>query len=341
MPIATFANAESGASIREKLNEAIEGVNALVSGGIDLPDLEVQYEGVWSFATSFPVVPPAKLHIMPLNESVGANGAWVPDLYMEEDHGDGPRAITNLTFVNLGGVYQSFYIEYFEFMATLICDELKVIGESFGLYYMPALLTVAFPSLEVIGRDFELYETGLFQTEGTCFGNIRYIGDDLFLGYNNQLVHGRFDNLETIGGELYVYGNASMVLLDLPSLKYIGDSIYLYQHESLEALNLPAIERLGYISLEWQMDTLHTIVIGETLREAHGDVYISGPPLTEESVDNLLIRYAALDGTNGTVAYADRSITINEPASPPSSAGLAAIAVLEGRNVSVSVPVGD
>jgi hypothetical protein len=64
---------------------------------------------------------------------------------------------------------------------------------------------------------------------------------------------------------------------------------------------------------------------------------MSGMKLDQASVDGILVRLAALDGTNGTTAYSSKTILLNGGTSAtPSATGIAAKATLVARGCTVT-----
>jgi hypothetical protein len=58
--------------------------------------------------------------------------------------------------------------------------------------------------------------------------------------------------------------------------------------------------------------------------------------LNQASVDDLLVRLAALDGTGLTTAYSSKTVTILGTSAAPSATGLAAKATLAARGCTVT-----
>lgn len=85
---------------------------------------------------------------------------------------------------------------------------------------------------------------------------------------------------------------------------------------------------------------LTTFTLPATLQQVGGtagNVTVTSAALNQDSVDSILIRLAALDGTLvGTVAFSNRAVTITGTSAAPSSAGLAAKATLVARGCTVT-----
>jgi hypothetical protein len=64
---------------------------------------------------------------------------------------------------------------------------------------------------------------------------------------------------------------------------------------------------------------------------------MTGMKLDQASVDGILVSLAALDGTNGTTAYSNKTVNLSGgTSSAPSATGLAAKATLVGRGCTVN-----
>lgn len=103
------------------------------------------------------------------------------------------------------------------------------------------------------------------------------------------------------------------------------------------ALVLPSIITIGGALTASNIPQLTTVTLGSGLLVVNGNVNFSGCALNQASVDNVLVRLAALDGTNGTVAYSSRTVSLNGGTNAtPSATGLAAKAILVGRGCTVT-----
>jgi hypothetical protein len=115
---------------------------------------------------------------------------------------------------------------------------------------------------------------------------------------------------------------------------------------ALTTISFGAIERIGtttttgnVFSLITATGAITTLTIPNTLKQigkGGGNVVLTSCALNQTSVDNLLIRLAALNGTNGTTAFSNRTVTITGTSSAPSATGLAAKATLVARGCTVT-----
>lgn len=102
-------------------------------------------------------------------------------------------------------------------------------------------------------------------------------------------------------------------------------------------LALPALITLANGINSLTAPNLVHFSIGSTLKSVGGDVLITGAALDQTSVDDLLVLFASLDGTNGTTSYDGHTIDLSGGTSAtPGVAGLAAKATLVGRGNTVT-----
>jgi hypothetical protein len=154
--------------------------------------------------------------------------------------------------------------------------------------------------------------------------------------------------------------NSVCTSISLPNLKYVLDLISTPQSTTilisgtnnlLTSVTFPSIIRIKSISssapLNWTTGSctnLNTFSFGSGLLEysgneagTTGNFSLIGAALNQASVDNILIRLAALDGTGGTVTLSNRSIVLTGgTSSTPSATGLTAKAVLVARGCTVA-----
>ena len=106
---------------------------------------------------------------------------------------------------------------------------------------------------------------------------------------------------------------------------------------ALTSVSVPALEFIGNgVLLTSNTAKLTTFQRPATLKQVNGNVNITSAALHQTSVDSILVRLAALDGTNGTVAFSNRTVTITGTSAAPSNAGLAAKATLVARGCTVT-----
>ena len=168
----------------------------------------------------------------------------------------------------------------------------------------------------------------------------------LFSQANQRLTGVDFPNLEFISGNFSPSTMAALTSLSLPALTAVGGSFAPSGMAALTSLSVPAIEAIGAtlssgnaISITGGLDALSTFELPATLKlvgGTAGNVTITSAALSQASVDSILVRLAALDGTNGTVAFNNRTVTITGTSAAPSATGLAAKATLVKRGCTVT-----
>lgn len=137
-------------------------------------------------------------------------------------------------------------------------------------------------------------------------------------------------------GELSFIANA-LTTLSLPAYEDDNGGGMDFTANTLVTLGFPVIVRSGY-NITITAASLQNLTFGATLKSIAGDVSIFGAALTQSSVNGVLVRLAALDGTGGTTSYDNHTINLSGGTSAsPSGAGLTAKATLEGRGCTVTV----
>ena len=140
--------------------------------------------------------------------------------------------------------------------------------------------------------------------------------------------------------------NLALETLSFPSLTTVGNytfGIQISANDTMTSISLPAIETIGTSAP--QTDSIHvteggaltSFTLGPNLRFVRGNVILDDAALNQASVDNILVRLAALDGTGSTTSYDNKTVTITGTAAHPSATGLAAKATLEARGNTVTV----
>ena len=140
-------------------------------------------------------------------------------------------------------------------------------------------------------------------------------------------------------GTIAFGGCAALATINVPALEVVGDDLQLSGLGSLVTLSLPSIIAINRIhdAGAGGIGTLENLTLGATLKEFGSGIDLSMTSLSEASVDGLLVRLAALDGTNGTTSYDDKVVDLGGFCVAPSATGLAAKVVLEARGCTVTV----
>lgn len=128
-----------------------------------------------------------------------------------------------------------------------------------------------------------------------------------------------------------------IVQYSFPKVRYITNFILGASKSSLTTINLPSIEVVqSTMTFPTSSTLLSTINLGTSLKAFNSNFVTTSNSLTQTSVDNILIQLSLLDGTNGTIIYQNRTITLTGSASTPSSAGLSAKAILVSRGCTIT-----
>jgi len=140
-----------------------------------------------------------------------------------------------------------------------------------------------------------------------------------------------------------VFGNLSLINYSLltsfsaPKAAIITDML-LISNGLLNTISLPDIIYItGSLQSSGGNANLVNFTLGPNLKWVNSNISFTSCSLNQASVDNILERLAALDGTNGSVTYgAGRTVTITGTSSGPSATGVINRAILQARGVIVT-----
>ena len=206
------------------------------------------------------------------------------------------------------------------------------------------LTGVEFPNLEFIGTSFS--PSGMAALTSLSLPALTTVGGTFNPNSMTALASLSLPVLTTVGINFSPSGMAALTSLSLPALTTVGGTFNPNSKAALTSLSLPAVEVIGAtltsgnaIQINNSTAALTSFTLPTTLKQvggSAGNVTITSAALDQASVDNILERLAALDGTNGTVAFSSRTVTITDTSSTPSAAGLAAKATLVARGCTVT-----
>lgn len=283
---------------------------------------------------------------------VGIHGTYIPT---------GLDQLTTLTFTKLKHVTGSISLQCMNNLTTINAPALEAVDGDFGFNNgeINGMIgfTVNAPLLKRVGGQYG--GTSLPSLE-SCLQIFARTPETVInypaLKYTSQvnlfnclnLTEANFPVWEYGGRHIYT-GNLTLAgcpllsAVDVSALKTIVDVYINGNCDALVTLSLPSIERIyGKIEItlgfEWDTGPVNftTLTLGDGLLEVGGDVLVDDGALTEACVDHILVKLAGLNGTNGTVSYDNKSVTLTGGAAAPSATGLAAKATLEGRGCTVT-----
>lgn len=220
--------------------------------------------------------------------------------------------LTSITFRDLKYIFASGSTATLSnTLASLSFPELLFLAPGITFAGTPALTTLSFPKLEVIGGTFT----------------------------NNILAITSFSFPELLEMSSFADTSTAITSYSFPKLKVSGGINLTGTKSSLTSITFPAIEYINGITFPTTSAALATFTFGSTLKAfgtTTGNFVTTSNSLNQASVDNILIRLAALDGTNGTILFSSRTVTITGTSATPSAAGLAAKATLQARGCTVT-----
>ena len=181
---------------------------------------------------------------------------------------------------------------------------------------------------------------------GVEFPNLEFIGTTFIPNNMIALTSLSLPALTKVGSNFSPNNMGALTSLSLPALTTVGSQFVPYSMAALTSLSLPAVEVIGAtltsgnaIQINNNTSALTSFTLPTTLKQvggSAGNVIITSAALNQASMDNILERLAALDGTNGTAEFRNRTVTITGTSSTPSAAGLAAKATLVARGCTVT-----
>jgi hypothetical protein len=135
-------------------------------------------------------------------------------------------------------------------------------------------------------------------------------------------------------------GNIALDDTDDTSLNFIASrygSVSITSCAVLTSISFPTLDRATSFFLN-DNTSLTTVSLPSGLLRVDGNFIAANCALSQASVNAILVRLAALDGTAGTTSYDNKTIDMTLGTSAaPSAPGLAAKTTLEGRGCTVNV----
>lgn len=243
-------------------------------------------------------------------------------------------SIPSLTYV--GGAFQTTQMAT---LTTLSTPELSYCASSYGPNNMAALTTLSIPNLSYSGG----FSPSTMNSLTTLSAPALTIVAGSF-GPNSMslLTTLSIPVLASVTGSFDLNNLPSLVTISAPVLTSIGARITLSGMAALTTVTLPVIETIGqgsFISINITSGStaaLSTFTLGSTLKRVEGHTTMTSCALTQASVDDILVRLAALDGTGGTTAYSTKTVTLTGTSATPSATGLAAKSTLVARGCTVT-----
>lgn len=246
------------------------------------------------------------------------------------------NALTSLTLTNLKLIYGNYALTA-NALTTLSMPALVNIGYTpsiaTGGNFAPvgtSLATVNMPSLVTVNGTFIPTLAALTSLTVTSLTTVTGAFAPTFAALTTLSLPA----LTTLGAG-FAPVCASATTVTLTSLANITGSVAA-SFASLTTLSLPALVSVS-TTFTITAANLVTFSIGNTLKNIGGNFTMTGMKLDQASVDGILVSLAALDGTNGTTAYSNKTVNLSGgTSSAPSATGLAAKATLVGRGCTVN-----
>lgn len=136
-------------------------------------------------------------------------------------------------------------------------------------------------------------------------------------------------------GGIIISDNDLLTSIDIDAL-VTCNGVTVTGNAILASLSLAAIQNITG-PVDGSANALTSVTLNSGLKEVGGDVTFATNALGQASVDHILVRLAALDGTGGTTSYDNHTVTLTGGTNAtPSATGLAAKTTLVGRGNTVT-----
>ena len=222
------------------------------------------------------------------------------------------------------------------------------------------LTSLSLPSVIYVGQSAFLGSLSIASDSYlTTFNMPNLVASGMFSLGGNQLSSFDFSSLEYVANGFQITYVSTGVLISFPSLISANNAFSVYGFQS-DSLSFPNLKYLGYTvniqvtaganpqtlnfdSLEYITNTFDISMSNLTSFSLPSLKYMANSysasfytSLDQTSVDNVLVAFAALDGTAGTTLWNSGTINIAGSNATPSATGLAAISTLTGRGIFVN-----
>jgi len=265
----------------------------------------------------------------------GMSGSFAPS---------GLSVLSSLNFPVLTTVGVSFSPTTLAALTSLSLPALTTVGSSFNPSSMAALTSLSLPALTTVGSSFN--PSSMAALTSLSAPALTTVGSSFNPSSMAALTSLSAPALTTVGGNFNPNNMNVLTSLSAPALTTVGGTLSPSIMGTLASISIPVIERIGttvtsgsVISIISITPALSTFQLPSTLKQigsGAGNVVITSAALNQASVDNILVRLAALNGSNGTTAFSSRVVTITGTSSTPSATGLAAKATLVARGCTVT-----
>ena len=234
-------------------------------------------------------------------------------------------------------------------LTTLSAPALAYVGGNYSTSSLSALTTLSAPALAYVGGN---YSPGPLELLTTLSAPVlAYVGGSYQPNTLTVLTTLSAPALAFVGLSYSPTNTNAVIAIDLPALTSVGVNLARTVYTNgrilpsgtlaLTSFTMPVIEvigsssgsSIGFIS---NSTSLATFTMGSSLRRVEGSVVFTFAALLVASVDDILVRLAALDGTGLTTAYSTKTVTITGTSATPSATGLAAKATLVARGCTVT-----
>jgi len=258
-------------------------------------------------------------------------------------------ALTTLSTPALAYVGGTYSPSTMAALTTLSTPALAYVGGTYSPSTMISLTSLSAPLLAYVGGTYSPVNITSLPTLSTPL--LAYVGGTYSPANMNLLTTLSVPALAYVGGSCSPINIDVVTTISFPALTSVGVNVARTAFTSgkiapagtnaLTSFTMPVIEVIGSlsgasISFISNSTSLATFTLGSSLLRVEGSVIFTFAALLVASVDGILVRLAALDGTGLTTAYSNKTVTITGTSATPSATGLAAKATLVARGCTVT-----
>jgi hypothetical protein len=225
---------------------------------------------------------------------------------------------------------------------------LQRVGSGFSINSSLNILNLNFPNITYLG-SLTLNNNNPSVVTSINFSNLVSVGQAINISNQTAVTTFNFNSLATAFAQISISSLTSLTNIAFVNLTTLNNNnnataLSVQSCTALFSFIMPSIVRIyssGGNTINFSSGTPNLTVFGfgsglKQIGGTSGNVIFTSCSLSQSSVDGILVSLAALDGTNGTTSFNNRTVTITGTSATPSATGLAAKAVLQGRGCTVT-----
>lgn len=210
----------------------------------------------------------------------------------------GGPVLTSLGMSDLRGVTGAFSVTA-NSLTSLSFPELAFVGGNMSASGT-LIASISFPSLLYSG-NLNIVNNSVIQQFN--FPSLRLVGGQVQLGNSPVATSVELPVLEVVRGNLTLTNLPLVTSISLPMLRFAaGSTLAIEFSNALTSVSLPSLVAVSSLRITGN-PSLTSVTLNANIRVISGNFDVFGCALPVANIDALLQTLAALDGTNGTIAF--------------------------------------